>query len=50
MEDVDFLLNLLDDEEEKSIIKALSQMEYPDKDSYEKIISELLGVKDADRV
>lgn len=48
--ELEFLLGLFDDEEEKSIIKALSQMEYSDKDPYEKIIAELLGVKDDDRV
>ncbi|MDY6985639.1 MAG: hypothetical protein SVE93_04460 [Candidatus Thermoplasmatota archaeon] len=50
MDDIDFLMDILDDEEEKKIIKALSKIDYNDKRQFEKVLDELLEGEDDDRI
>lgn len=49
MDDIDFLMDILDNEEKK-IIKELSKIDSYDKRHLEKVLDELLEGKDDDRI
>lgn len=50
MGDIDFLMDIFDNEEEKKIIKALSKIDYNDKRPFEKVLDELLEGENDDRI
>lgn len=50
MDDVDFLLSLIDNDEEKKIIKVLSSLDCTDEKFYEKALADLLGVENDNRI